>query len=136
MEELRRTSATLSRSPDPEPPGRILFPRPWLLVRIRSSPHKASTGKFMKHPIISCSSEGGFLRSAQLNLSLLSHHTSSLAVLLVKRRFARSFSAVPFSRRIRRAYSWLESSPATVARPRVVVSISSGWGTAARERPN
>lgn len=61
---------------------------------------------------------------------LLDHHQ----FLLEKRRFARSFSAVPLSRRMRRAYSCLGSSPATVARPRVVVSISSGWGTPAEAR--
>lgn len=53
--------------------------------------------------------------------------------LLVNLRFARSFSVVPLSTRTWSAYSWLESSPATVARPRVVVSISSGCGTSGKD---
>lgn len=55
-------------------------------------------------------------------------------LLLVKRLFATSFSCVPLSTRTWRRYSCLESRPATVARPRVVVSISSGCWTSGKEK--
>lgn len=53
-------------------------------------------------------------------------------ILLVNLRLASSFSVVPLSSSTCRLYSWVESRPATVALPRVVVSISSGCGTSAQ----
>lgn len=75
-----------------------------------------------------------FVTASLFSLHCASFLSSMLCNLLVKRLLARSFSDVPFSTRTWRLYSWLESSPATVALPRVVVSISSGWGTSGKER--
>lgn len=56
-------------------------------------------------------------------------HPQMPCALLVKRLLATSFSIVPLSMRTCKRYSCLESSPATVARPFVVVSINSGCGS-------
>lgn len=67
------------------------------------------------------------------NLNLHPHLLLMLSFLQVNLLFARSFSVVPFRTKTWSEYSWLESSPATVARPLVVVSISSGCCSSRKE---